>query len=56
MRAMVAINSMPQHLVANGSGQSEFFLAKPTTSFSFVCKKTFTLVAIWHINNADILF
>jgi hypothetical protein len=35
---MVAINSMPQQEVAKGSGQSEFFLARPTTSLSFVAK------------------
>jgi hypothetical protein len=28
---MVAINSIPQHEVANGNGQSELALAKPTT-------------------------
>jgi hypothetical protein len=35
---MVAINSIPQQEVANGNGQSELALARPTTSFSFVAK------------------
>jgi len=30
---------MPQHEVANGKGQIEFFLASPTTFSSFVAKK-----------------
>ncbi|MNE93205.1 hypothetical protein D3C80_1910250 [compost metagenome] len=33
------MNSMPQHDVAKGKGQSELARAKPTTSFSFVAKK-----------------
>jgi hypothetical protein len=36
---MVAINSIPQHDVAKGNGQSELARAIPTTSFSFVAKK-----------------
>jgi hypothetical protein len=36
---MVAINSIPQHEVANGNGQSELARANPTTSFSVVAKK-----------------
>jgi hypothetical protein len=36
---MVAINSIPQHEVANGKGQSELARAIPTTSLSFVAKK-----------------
>jgi hypothetical protein len=32
------MNSIPQHEVANGKGQSEFARANPTTSFSFVAK------------------
>jgi len=34
----VAMNSIPQHEVANGSGQIEFFRANPTTLLSFVAK------------------
>jgi hypothetical protein len=33
------MNSIPQQEVAKGNGQIEFFLAKPTTSSSFVAKK-----------------
>ena len=36
---MVAMNSIPQHEVANGRGQSEFFLAMPTTESKAVAKK-----------------
>jgi hypothetical protein len=36
---MVAINSIPQHEVANGKGQSEFARASPITPSSFVAKK-----------------
>jgi hypothetical protein len=36
---MVAINSIPQHEVAKGNGQSELALANPTTSLNFVAKK-----------------
>ena len=36
--AIVAINSMPQHEVANGKGQIEFLLARPTTLFNDVAK------------------
>jgi hypothetical protein len=39
MRAIVAINSIPQQEVANGKGHNEFALANPTTSLSFVAKK-----------------
>jgi hypothetical protein len=34
----VAINSIPQQEVANGSGQIEFFLARPITLSSEVAK------------------
>jgi hypothetical protein len=33
------MNSIPQQEVANGRGQMEFFLAKPTTLSSEVAKK-----------------
>jgi hypothetical protein len=33
------MNSIPQQEVAKGKGQIEFFLAKPTTSLSFIAKK-----------------
>jgi hypothetical protein len=36
---MVAINSIPQHDVANGSGHSELARAKPTTLSKDVAKK-----------------
>jgi hypothetical protein len=36
---MVAMNSIPQQEVANGSGQMEFFLARPTTLSIEVAKK-----------------
>src|SRR5690606_38029053 len=36
---MVAINSMPQQDVANGSGQIEFLRASPTTFSRLVAKK-----------------
>jgi hypothetical protein len=36
---MVAMNSMPQHEVANGRGHMEFFLAIPTTFSREVAKK-----------------
>jgi hypothetical protein len=36
---MVAINSMPQHDVANGNGHNEFALANPITLSSVVAKK-----------------
>jgi hypothetical protein len=32
------MNSIPQQLVANGKGQIEFFLARPTTSLNLVEK------------------
>jgi hypothetical protein len=35
---MVAINSIPQHEVANGSGHIELALAKPTTFSKEVAK------------------
>jgi hypothetical protein len=36
---MVAMNSIPQHDVANGSGQMEFLRASPTTLSREVVKK-----------------
>jgi hypothetical protein len=36
---MVAMNSIPQHEVAKGRGQMEFFLANPTTLSKEVAKK-----------------
>ena len=36
---MVAMNSMPQHDVANGSGHIEFLRAMPTTFSRLVAKK-----------------
>jgi hypothetical protein len=36
---MVAINSIPQHEVANGKGHIEFLRARPTTLLSCVVKK-----------------
>jgi hypothetical protein len=35
---MVAMNSIPQHEVANGKGQSEFALANPTALSKDVAK------------------
>ena len=35
---MVAINSIPQHEVANGNGHKEFFRANPTTELNCVAK------------------
>jgi hypothetical protein len=35
---MVAMNSIPQQDVANGSGQIEFFRARPITPFNVVAK------------------
>jgi hypothetical protein len=35
---MVAMNSIPQHEVANGKGQSEFALANPTALSNDVAK------------------
>ena len=39
MADIVDMNSIPQHEVAKGRGQSEFFRAKPTAKSSFVAKK-----------------
>jgi hypothetical protein len=36
---MVAMNSMPQHEVAKGNGQSEFLRAMPTILSKLVAKK-----------------
>jgi hypothetical protein len=36
---MVAMNSIPQHDVANGKGQSELARANPITSSNFAAKK-----------------